>query len=320
MSSPAIETPEQLERWRTLEPAINAQVLGQNDAVARVVTAILAGEMGHASPGRPKSFAILLGPTGTGKTATLLAASKHLFGNSAIMRLNMAEYPEKRDLERVIGGAGERGNFGKLFDEMKAAGGRIILLDEIEKAHKDISNVFLGMEAAELRLGDGSQLDLQDYHIICTSNLGSEDAMEMQGLPYTIIAEHIEQEAMRHFRPEVWGRFTHKVVYRHLPYEVQINICRLMLGEELQLQAGRLRRELSAVDGVFRFLVARGFHETLGARPMRNAVEYYVRRAIVMARLQGLPAGRLQVALRGESLVVVPFVPPSESSETQAAA
>jgi len=112
---------------------------------------------------------------------------------------------------------------------------------------------------------------------------------------------------MTHFKPEVWARFTHRVVYRQLPYDVQVDICKKMLAEELERQSKKVGAKLIAGSGTFRFLVARGFTEQLGARLMRNAVEYYVRGALVDSILAGnrpKPGATYAIALKGEKLVL----------------
>jgi ATP-dependent Clp protease ATP-binding subunit ClpA len=298
---------EKMNRWRSLEGYLEAQVRGQSEAIKELTTALLAGEMGHVWATRPLSFCILLGPTGSGKTAACLAASRHLYGTDAIVRLNMAEYPERKDLARLIGeGLHDGGLLDAELTRLSQVGGRIILIDEIEKAHKDIANVFLGMEAAELMLANRKKWNLTPFHLICTSNLGSADCMEMGDVPYAYLTEHISTEAMQHFRPEVWARFTHHIVYRPLSYDIQLEICEKMLSEELHHQAKLIGRKLRADPQVFRFLVARGYSEKLGARPMRNAIEFHVRRALVRSRLQGIPPGELVINVTGDCLSVCP--------------
>ncbi|WP_415907116.1 AAA family ATPase [Oleiharenicola sp. Vm1] len=301
-SSPMQKRGAQHERWLSLVEHINRKVVGQPEAAKRYARAILAGEMGLTRKGRPRSFLIKLGPTGTGKTSMTVAASELLYGTDAIIRLNMAEFQEKRDLARLLGeNRNDNGYLGDELDRLRKAGGHMLLVDEIEKAHKDIANVFLGMEGATVTMANGKTYYLDDIHCIVTSNLGSADAMEMGNLPYALVAEHIEQEAMTHFRPEVWARFTDKIVFRGLTYRVQEQIARDMLTDEARFQSARLGREIVIGDGVFRFIVAQGFHETLGARPMRNTVEYHVRAGIVEKILECLAEKGIELPKDWES-------------------
>jgi len=301
------EPPTDLNVWRTLPEALRDAVLGQDDALTALSDALLAGEMGHTPPGRPRSLALLLGPTGTGKTQAVLAASRHLYGTAAVARINAAEFATEERLPLLLGTArGERGLLGEQIDRLRAAGGRILLLDEIEKAHPRLSDLLLGMEAAQLTLASGETLDLSDLHILVTSNLGSADAMELEGVARTSLRRHVEQEAAAHFRAEVFARFTAVIVFLRLARDVQLEICRRMLEAEAAFQSEALSRRfghphrLHLGPGVHRRLVSEGYHPTLGARPMRNVVERRVRGALVEARLRGALGPGVQ-----ESVLVV---------------
>jgi ATP-dependent Clp protease ATP-binding subunit ClpB len=284
----------QLAGWRGLAAALQREVLGQEEALTALSDALLAGELGHTAPGRPRSFALLLGPTGSGKTQAVLAASRHLYGTAAVARINGAEFSAEERLPLLLGTArGDRGLLGEQIARLRGAGGRILLLDEIEKAHRRVSDLFLGMEAAELSLASGETLDLSDLHILVTSNLGSADAMELDGVARTSVRRHVEQEAAAHFRPEVFARFSAVVVFLRLPRDVQLQICRRMLETEVAFQSEVLSRRfghphrLHAGPGVHRRLLSEGYHPTLGARPMRHVIERRVRGALVEAQLRG---------------------------------
>jgi ATP-dependent Clp protease ATP-binding subunit ClpB len=291
---PASQPQANAVAWRGLTAALQSEVLGQEEALSALGEALLAGEMGHTPPGRPRSFALLLGPTGSGKTQAVLAASRHLFGPAAAARINGAEFSAEERLPLLLGTArGDRGVLGEQIDRLRATGGRILLLDEIEKAHRRVSDLFLGMEAAEVTLGSGERLDLSDLHILVTSNLGSADAMELEGVARTSVRRHVEQEAAAHFRPEVFARFTAVIVFLRLTRDVQREICRRMLEHEVAFQAEVLSRRfghahrLHVGPGVHRRLLSEGYHPTLGARPMRNVIERRVRGALVDAQIRG---------------------------------
>ena len=255
---------------------------------------LLAGEMGHTPRGRPRSVLLILGPTGTGKTQAVVEASAHLFGTSAVARINAAEFSAAERVPLLLGtGAGERGLLGQQVARLRAAGGRILLLDEIEKAHPRVADYLLGIEEAAVTLASGETLDLSDLHVIATSNLGSAGVVEMEGVARSSVRRFVEQEAAAHFRPEVLARFTSILVFGHLGREIQLRICRLMLERELELQSSALAaafghpHRVRADPAVGRRLVSEGWHRRLGARPMRNVVERRVRGALVAARLRG---------------------------------
>jgi ATP-dependent Clp protease ATP-binding subunit ClpA len=280
---------------RELRSFLQGVILGQDEAIAGLSDALLAGELGHTPPGRPRSLLLLLGPTGTGKTKAVTAASGRLFGTEAIARVNCAEFSSEERVPLLLGtAAGERGLLGEQIDRLRRAGGRILLLDEIEKASGRVSDYLLGIEEAAVTLANGETLDLSDLHVVATSNIGSAGAVGLEGAARASVRRYVEQEAAEHFRPEVLARFTSILVFGHLSRETQIRICEQMLEGEMAFQSGVLSAQFGhphrvrAAEGVSGRLVSEGWHRRLGARPMRNVVERRVRGALVESRLRGV--------------------------------
>jgi ATP-dependent Clp protease ATP-binding subunit ClpB len=237
---------------------------------------------------------LILGPTGTGKTKSVVQASAHLYGTEAIARINAAEFSSAERVPLLLGTAsGQRGLLGDSIERLRSNGGHILLLDEIEKAHPSVSDYLLGIEEAAVTMANGRTLDLSDLHIVATSNIGSAGVIELEGVSRASVRRFVEQEAAVHFRPEVLARFTSILVFGHLAREVQIAICQQMLDQEIAFQSGVLSRRcgrphrVRAEPDVCRRLVSEGWHRRLGARPMRNVVERRVRGALVDARLRG---------------------------------
>jgi ATP-dependent Clp protease ATP-binding subunit ClpA len=293
MPSPSYDQ-GRLAAFRGLRAHLGATVLGQDEAIAGLSDALLAGEMGHTPRGRPRSLVLILGPTGTGKTRSVVAASAHLYGTETIARINAAEFSSAERVPLLLGTAsGERGLLGERIERLRSDGGHILLLDEIEKAHPSVSDYLLGMEEAAVTLASGQTLDLSDLHIVATSNIGSAGIIEMEGVSRASVRRFVEQEAAAHFRPEVLARFTSILVFGHLARELQIRICQQMLDQEIAFQSGVLSRKCGRAHGiraeadVCRRLVSEGWHRRLGARPMRNVVERRVRGALVEAQLRG---------------------------------
>jgi ATP-dependent Clp protease ATP-binding subunit ClpB len=279
---------------RGLRAHLQGEILGQDEALAGLSDALLAGEMGHTPRGRPRSLLLVLGPTGTGKTKAVIEASRHLYGTDAIARINGAEFSSEERVPLLLGTAeGTRGLLGVQIERLRSAGGRILLLDEIEKANPRVSDYLLGIEEAAVTLANGETLDLSDLHVIATSNVGSAGIVEMAGVARSSVRRYVEQEAAAHFRPEVLARFTSVLVFGHLTREIQLEICRRMLDQEIGFQSGVLSRKFGhphrvrASAEACRRLVSEGWHRRLGARPMRNVVERRVRAALVDSQLRG---------------------------------
>jgi ATP-dependent Clp protease ATP-binding subunit ClpA len=292
------ERPDEASRLavlRGLRARLREAILGQDEAVSGLCDALLAGEMGHTPRGRPRSLVLVLGPTGTGKTRAVAEASRHLYGTDAIARVNAAEFSSEERVPLLLGtAAGSRGLLGLQIDRLRSAGGRILLLDEIEKAHPRVSDYLLGIEEAAVTLACGETLDLSELHVIATSNIGSSGIVEMEGVARSSVRRYVEQEASAHFRPEVLARFTSVLVFQHLTRDVQLLICRRMLEQEVAFQSEVLAarfghpHRVRASPEVCRRLVREGWHRRLGARPMRNVVERRVRGALVEAQLRGV--------------------------------
>lgn len=294
---------DRIEYLRGLEPYVQSKVIGQPLGVSVICAALRAGEMGHTMPGSPKSLILILGPTGSGKTKALMEASRYLYGTDAIGRVDLAEFSTEVAIPRLLGaGRDDRGVMGDVFADMKAKGGKILLLDEVEKAHKKVSDMLLGVEAARLRTADGVLHDLSDYHIAATSNLAARELAEAEDMPHSTIKRVVEDAAKEFFRPEVFARFSGVVIYRKLKQDAQLLICQQMLSEEIAYQQSVLAaeyghaHEIKLTEGVFRRLVNEGYHRELGARPMRNVVQKRVRDAIVNARLAGFLAPGVSVS------------------------
>ena len=196
--------PAGLAVLRGLRGHLQDAILGQDEAVSGLSDALIAGEMGHTPRGRPRSMLLILGPTGTGKTKSVTEASLHLFGTGAIARINCAEFSSQERVPLLLGTeAGERSLLGSQIERLRSSGGRILLLDEIEKANPMVSDYLLGIEEAAVTLASGETLDLSDLHVVATSNVGSAGVIEMEGVARSSVRRYVEQEAASHFRPEV---------------------------------------------------------------------------------------------------------------------
>ena len=262
---------------------LRERIKGQEFAAARVTSAVQRAELGLRKPDRPKAVFLFLGPTGVGKTETTLNLGRFLHGDeSAVARFDMGEYGHDDSIQRLLGDSPDRqGLLGEAIDARPEGG--ILLLDEIEKAHPRVSKVFLAAtDAARVTMSTGETKDLSNWYIVFTSNLGSADAVKMEGVPYSMLERTVMQAATSFFAPETIARFQHKVVFNGLGYDVQRDIAAAMLDRESRLISDtvskRYRTPVNVSYGpeVVTFLIRRGYSREMGARHMRDAIESHM--------------------------------------------
>ncbi len=280
---------------------LSARIRGQPEVISRVAAVLQRAELGLTKPGRPKASFLFLGPTGVGKTELTLCFSELLLGRGSVQRFDMSEYQNQNAVGLLLGEhLGERGLLGAALDRCAAA---TLLFDEIEKAHPRVLDLFLQMlDAARITLADGSTVDLSHCYIVMTSNLGSAEVMGLHHSAYATMERHVLTRAQQSLRPELYARLTEKLVFNRLTYDVQVEVARLRLDEEIAFYAGRGHR-IGTDEEVFNFLVRVGYHPRLGARPLRDAVERLVGDAVAADLLAGgTGSGQLRLGKDAKSL------------------
>lgn len=273
-----------------LEPFLNARLLGQREAIADFSSAIIRAECGPRRPSRTRAFMLLLGPTGTGKTEMVNLAARFLYGDEAVVRLerfDMGEYQHPDSVKRLLGSPDQPPLLGQAVDRLNARGGGILLLDEIEKAFPDLLTALLSFDSARTTMFDGTTRDLSRLIIVLTSNLGAAEAARMENSGYTAISRKLRHAAEERFKKEGVARFSSVNCMNVLTYAVQHQITRNVLDHELRLQAQHLRRLIDCDPDVITFLISRGFSPDLGARNIRNCVEYQIGQALQPYLLAG---------------------------------
>jgi ATP-dependent Clp protease ATP-binding subunit ClpB len=283
--------------------------MGQDEAIPEVVRLLTAAELGLSDPRRPKATFLFLGPTGVGKTelTNLFTAYLHDLDwpDQKLIRLDMSEFKTVESLKILLGeNIRERGIFGMEFD--RTGGSGPLLLDEIEKAHRQVLDLLLQiLDAARVTLASGETLDLSRYYVTMTSNIGAKALMETQGLPRASVVRFITEEAQSQLRPEIFARVGAVAVFNKLGYDAQRSIARHMLEKELNRHAAkgaRIEFTEAAVDFCFR----RGYDAKLGARRMRSAVESAVRDAMMASLLaRRMPGGMLEPDEAGTGLRII---------------
>jgi ATP-dependent Clp protease ATP-binding subunit ClpA len=254
-----------------LEAHLRQRIRGQDHVLPRIASILRRGELGLTKPGRPRGSFLFLGPTGVGKTEVTLAFTGFLMGKQHLFRFDMSEYQTQESLGLLLGGKlGERGTLAMVYDKSRVG---TLLFDEIEKAHPRVLDVFLQiLDAARVTMASGETLELSGFYVVFTSNIGSADLMNLQYSTPATMERHVLARAQQAMRPELYARITEKLVFNRLSYDHQLEIAQLLLTQELVFLKAK-GHELTPDATVLPFLVRRGFHPKLGARPMRDAVE-----------------------------------------------
>lgn len=275
-------TPVVSEEHRTLllnlENHLKALIRGQDSALSRIASVLRRGELGLGSGSRPKGSFLLLGPTGVGKTESVVVFTRYLAGDDRLFRFDMSEYQTQESLGLLLGASsGETGMLGRIAERSSYG---TLLFDEIEKAHPRVMDVFLQiLDAARVTVADGTTLDLSGYYVVFTSNIGSAELLDWQHSSFATMERHVLAGARQWLRPELYARITEKLVFQRLDYDTQMEIARLMLEKRLSDLAA-MGHPLTAAAEVLPFIVRKGFHPKLGARPLRDCMEKLVGDAV----------------------------------------
>ena len=281
------------ERQKLLDMAkyIGKRVVGQKEAVDKVVDAILRSRAGLSDPNRPYGSFLFLGPTGVGKTELTKALAEFLFDTEdAMIRIDMSEFMEKHSVARLIGAPPgyvgyEEG--GYLTEAVRRKPYSVILLDEVEKAHPDVFNILLqALDDGRMTDGQGRTVDFKNTVIIMTSNLGSQEIMNRQGEDPEVVKEAVMDEVKKHFRPEFINRIDEIVVFNALDQKAIREIARIQirkLAKRMEQQNIGLDVTKAALDEIGKV----GFDPLFGARPLRRAVQDYLENQIAVDILKG---------------------------------
>jgi ATP-dependent Clp protease ATP-binding subunit ClpC len=314
------------ERLLHMEERLHQRVIGQEEAVAAVSEAIRRARAGLKDPKRPIGSFIFLGPTGVGKTELARALAEFLFDDEANMvRIDMSEYMEKHTVSRLIGAPPgyvgyEEG--GQLTEAVRRRPYRVILFDEIEKAHPDVFNILLQiLEDGRLTDGQGRTVDFRNTVIIMTSNLGTAELSrlragfrreEREGVDEERLRSSVLEALKRTFRPEFLNRIDEIIIFKPLTQEQIKRIVELMANEVRKRLAERgISFELT--DPAREWLAREGFDPVFGARPLRRAVQRFVENPLAKRILAGefVPGDHILVDVGADGLTFVKAPVPS---------
>lgn len=299
------------EKLLRLEQILQRRVVGQEEAVTAVSDAVIRARSGLKDPKRPIGSFIFLGPTGVGKTELAKALAETLFDSEEnIIRIDMSEYMEKYAVSRLIGAPPGYVGYdegGQLTEAVRRKPYSVILLDEIEKAHQDVFNIFLQiLDDGRLTDSQGHLVDFKNTVIIMTSNIGSSyilEAMDQKGLIDEKTENAVMDEMKRHFRPEFLNRLDDIVFFKPLgkkEIEKIIDLQFIQIANRLKERDIELVLGESAKD----MIIENAFDIVYGARPikryMQKSIETFIGRALISGEINS--GDKVLIEREGRSL------------------
>ena len=305
---------EESETLLHLEEELHKRVIGQDDAVTAVAKAVRRARAGLKDPKRPIGSFLFLGPTGVGKTELARALASSLFGDeSAMIRLDMSEYMEKHTVSRLVGAPPgyvgyEEG--GQLTDAVRRKPYSVILLDEVEKAHADFFNILLQvLDDGRLTDSQGRTVDFRNTVIIMTSNLGAKalhknstelgflapkkaesNAKDAKSIDFKEAKKSVMDAVKSHFRPEFLNRIDEMIVFHPLTEEDLTKIVTILMSDVTK-RLGERDLHLEITPEAMKLLVKEGSDFTMGARPLKRAIQRLIEDPVSDLILKGEAIG-----------------------------
>ncbi|KAJ3179727.1 chaperone ATPase hsp78 [Gaertneriomyces sp. JEL0708] len=266
------------EKLLHMEEALRKRVVGQDEAIAAITEAVRLSRAGLQSQQRPTASFMFLGPTGVGKTELCKALAEFLFNTEhAIIRIDMSEYMEKHTVSRLLGAPPgyvgyEEG--GELTEMVRRKPYSVILLDEIEKAHRDVTNILLQvLDDGQLTDSQGHRVDFRNTIIIMTSNLGADVLLtQPEGPINDFVKLEVLQAVRRHFSPEFVNRIDEQIVFNRLSRNTIRDIVDVRL-QEMQKRIDDHKLKLAVSDDAKQWLAEAGYDPVFGARPLNRLLQ-----------------------------------------------
>ncbi len=307
----------ELDKLSQMDKMLNGKVIGQEDAVKKVVKAIQRNRAGLKDPNRPIGTFIFLGTTGVGKTELAKVMARELFdSDEALIRIDMSEYMEKFAVSRLVGAPPgyvgyEEG--GQLTEAIRRKPYAVVLLDEIEKAHPDVFNILLQiLDEGHVTDSLGRKIDFRNTIIILTSNIGTRDLKDFgDGVGFGTNAKKttsdsrarstIENALKKAFAPEFLNRIDDIVIFNNLEKEDISKIIDLELGK-LYKRLEKLNYKIELTEDAKDFIAEKGWDKNFGARPLKRAIQKYIEDLLAeMLVNKQLPEGEIVILKLNEA-------------------
>lgn len=300
-------------RLLNMEKSLKGVVIGQDDALGKVVKAIRRNRAGLKNPGKPVGSFLFLGPTGVGKTHLAKKIAEYLFNSEDnIIRIDMSEYGEKFSSSRLIGappGYVGYNEGGQLSEQVRRKPYSVVLLDEVEKAHPDIYNLLLQvLDEGRLTDSSGRYIDFRNTILILTSNIGSRELKDFGGgIGFNTGKDKgdenrktiIDKALGKVFPPEFLNRLDEQIYFNSLTKDDICDIIDIEL-RDLHSRIEAMGYSLSIAPSAKKLIADVGYDPKFGARPLKRAVQKYVEDPVSETILEGVKAGsKLQVKLSG---------------------
>ena len=320
-------TEAESQRLVRMEEELHKRVIGQDAAIIAVSKSIRRARAGIKDPKRPTGSFIFLGPSGVGKTELARTLAEFLFGDEdAMIQIDMSEYMEKHAVSRLVGSPPGYIGYdegGQLTEAVRRKPYSVVLFDEIEKAHPDVFNILLQiLEDGKLTDSQGRKVDFRNVIVIMTSNIGSASISKNVSLGFTLSNEEgisyddmktrVMGDLKKVFRPELLNRIDEIIVFPKLTKDEILQIVDLLMNR-LRVQMAEHEVTIELTDEAKDLLVDKGWDPTMGARPLRRAIQRYIEDPLadfVLGR-QLEPGSTILVARKNDEEVDLTVLPPS---------
>jgi ATP-dependent Clp protease ATP-binding subunit ClpC len=293
-------TKDETQRLLNMEEILHERVIGQEEAVKAISTAIRRARSGLKDPKRPIGSFIFLGPTGVGKTELARALAEVMFADEdAMIRVDMSEFMERHSTARLVGSPPGYVGYdegGQLTEKVRRKPYSVVLLDEVEKAHPEVFNILLQvLEDGRLTDSKGRTVDFRNTVIIMTSNVGASELRRNKFVGFNVADENqqhadmkdkVLEELKKAFRPEFLNRIDETIVFHSLEQKHMKDIVVLML-RELKERLREQEIEFSMTDKAVEKIANEGFDPEYGARPLRRSIQQNIENLLSEELLKG---------------------------------